>query len=701
MKLPFTLSLLALALAPCYAAVEEPQALYRPQTDGAGPSQHDFGGVGLLQMPTARMSRVGEFSSNYMDNEQYRRWSISLQPYEWLETTLRYTDTRTRLYSDDPNFSGDQTYKDKGIDIKLRLWDEGYWLPQTAIGIRDFTGTGLFDSEYLVTSKRWGNLDFTLGMGWGNMAESGNIKNPFCSVSDEWCTRDDGFSGRGGKFEFDSLFHGPAALFGGIEYQTPWQPLRLKLEYDGNDYHNEFAGVIEQSSPVNVGAVYRVTEILDSHLSYQRGNTLMWGFTLRTNFNEMVNHHLDDPRTAVKAQQASAAGVEPDWQQVAKDLERNAGWSNPAIYHNQQTVTVVAEQKKYRNAQEANARASAIVANAVPDATELTITARRQQMPIEETTVDLTQFHRQQTAAVLGEPAAEPPKATTPTLPQGVLVRDGTRQRLDYSWSPHLAQSFGGPESFYMYQIGINGNADLALTDKLWTSGTLYLNLTDNYDKFNYTAPPSDTEALPRVRTYIREYVSSSNVLMNNLQLTAMDKLATDWYAQAYGGYLEMMYAGVGSEVLYRPYGQSWALGLDGNYVQQRDWNNTLKLADYKVATGHLTAYWELPYIDDTLAQISVGRYLAKDIGTTINLSRKFDSGIVAGVFATFTDVSAEEYGEGSFNKGVYFTIPFDFLQVRPTVRQGTISWIPLTRDGGQMLSRKYGLYTISKPENK
>lgn len=697
MKLPFILSLLALALTPCYAAVEEPEPAYRPQTDGVGPSQHDFGGVGLLQMPSARMARVGEFSSNYMDNEQYRRWSISLQPYEWLETTLRYTDTRTRLYSDDPNFSGDQTYKDKGMDIKLRLLNESYWLPKTAIGIRDFTGTGLFDSEYLVSSKRWGNLDFTLGIGWGNMAESGNIKNPFCTVSDEWCSRDNSVSGRGGKFEFDSLFHGPAALFGGIEYQTPWQPLRLKLEYDANDYSQETAGVIEQDLPINVGAVYRVTEMLDSHLSYQRGNTLMWGFTLRTNFNEMVNHHLDEPRPKVKAQQPINAGAEPDWQQVAKDLEHNAGWSNSAIYHDEHSVTVVAEQKKYRSAQEANARASAIVANAVPDATELTITSRRQQMPIEETAVDLTQFRHQETAVVLGEPAVESAKATTPTLPLGLQVRDGARQRLDYSWSPHLAQSFGGAESFYMYQIGINGNADLAFTDKLWASSTLYLNLADNYDKFNYTTPPSDTEALPRVRTWIREYVSSSNVLLNNLQLTAMDKLAPDWYAQAYGGYLEMMYAGVGSEVLYRPYGQTWALGLDGNYVQQRDWENTLQLADYKVATGHLTAYWELPYIDDTLAQISVGRYLAKDIGTTINLSRKFDSGVVAGVFATFTDVSAEEYGEGSFNKGVYFTIPFDFLQVRPTVRQGTISWIPLTRDGGQMLSKKYGLYTISK----
>lgn len=699
MKLPFTLSLLALALAPCYAAVEEPQALYRPQTDGIGPSQHDFGGVGLLQMPTARMARVGEFSSNYMDNEQYRRWSVSVQPYSWLEATVRYSDVRTRLYSQSPEFSGDQTYKDKGIDFKLRLWQEGFYAPELAVGVRDFAGTGLFDSEFLVASKRWGDLDFSLGMGWGNMAESGNIKNPFCSYKESYCQRS-GFTGVPGDFEFGNLFHGPAALFGGVEYQTPWKPLRLKLEYDGNDYHNEFAGVIEQSSPVNVGAVYRVTEMLDSHLSYQRGNTLMWGFTLRTNFNDMVNHHLDDPRPTVKAQQASAAGVEPDWQQVAKDLEHNAGWSNPSIYQDQQhSVTVVAEQKKYRNAQEANVRASAIVANAVPDATELKITARRQYMSVDETTVDLTQFRHQQIAAVLGEPVAEPPKATIPTLPQGVLVRDGERQRLDYSWSPHLAQSFGGPESFYMFQIGINGNADLALTDKLWASGTLYLNLTDNYDKFNYTTS-SGSDALPRVRTYIREYVSSANVLMNNLQLTTMDKLATDWYAQAYGGYLEMMYAGVGSEVLYRPYGQSWALGLDGNYVQQRDWENTLKLADYKVATGHLTAYWELPYIDNTLAQISVGRYLAKDIGTTINLSRKFDTGIIVGAFATFTDVSAEEYGEGSFNKGFYFTVPFDFLQVRPTVRKGSISWIPLTRDGGQMLGRKYGLYTLTEPSN-
>ncbi|WP_257982463.1 YjbH domain-containing protein, partial [Aeromonas salmonicida] len=39
-------------------------------------------------MPTARMAKEGEFSANYFDNEQYRRWSVSVQPFEWFEATL-------------------------------------------------------------------------------------------------------------------------------------------------------------------------------------------------------------------------------------------------------------------------------------------------------------------------------------------------------------------------------------------------------------------------------------------------------------------------------------------------------------------------------------------------------------------------------------------------------------------------------------
>ena len=267
---------------------------------------------------------------------------------------------------------------------------------------------------------------------------------------------------------------------------------------------------------------------------------------------------------------------------------------------------------------------------------------------------------------------------------------------MNLSWKPQLQQSLGGPDDFYLYQFGVNGDADLRLTDNLKLGGTLYWNWFDNLDKFTYTTPPGDTDALPRVRTWIREYVSSSDLLLNNLQLTVLDELAPNWYGQAYGGYLEMMYAGVGSEVLYRPYGARWALGADINAVRQRDWNNTLKLADYSTVTGLVTAYFDVPWIESTQAKISVGRYLAQDVGATFDFSRRFESGVIVGAFATLTDVTADEYGEGSFTKGVYFTIPFDLLLSQPTTRIGTISWIPLTRDGGQMVGRRYSLYTLT-----
>ncbi|MFQ2792565.1 YjbH domain-containing protein [Aeromonas caviae] len=663
-----------------------------------GPSQSDFGGVGLLQMPTARMAKTGEFSANYVDDDQYRRWSMSVQPFDWLEATLRYTDVRTRLYSANFGFSGDQTYKDKGMDVKVRLLEESTWIPNLSLGFRDLMGTGLFDSEYIVGSKRVGPFDFTLGMGWGNMGESGNITNPFCEWKNDWCSRDNGYSSGGGKFETKNMFHGNAALFGGVEYQTPWQPLRLKLEYDGNDYSNEFAGKIDHSSPINIGAVYRLFDYMDTHLSYQRGNTLMWGVTLRTNFNDLRQNHLDEPRPVYTAEKAPIDSSHVDWPVMAGQFESNAGWNTASLYSDQSTVTLLGQQHKYRDQQEAIDRTALVAINHLPDTVEeLRVIERQRDFQLQETVIDLDSVRKANQPQVLGQEAVVEEHQKVPAPVQGTLRYQSEPEWFSYSFDPALTQSFGGPESFYMYQIGINANSELRLSDKDWLQGTLFFNIANNYDKFNYKTPPADTDALPRVRTWVREYVDSSNILLNNLQLTHMEQFGQEWYGQAYGGYLEMMYAGVGGEVLYRPFGQSWALGLDTNWVKQRDWNNTLKMADYDVATGHLTGYWQLPFMDNVTAKVAVGRYLAGDLGATFDFSKRFDSGIVMGAYATLTDVSAEEYGEGSFTKGIYITIPFDLMLIRPTTSKGTIGWVPLTRDGGQMLSRSHTLYDMTE----
>ena len=86
--------------------------------------------------------------------------------------------------------------------------------------------------------------------------------------------------------------------------------------------------------------------------------------------------------------------------------------------------------------------------------------------------------------------------------------------------------------------------------------------------------------------------------------------------------------------------------------------------------------------------KISIGEYLAGDKGSTIELSRSFSSGVQFGVFATFTDVSSEDFGEGSFDKGIFFNIPIygNFINY---------TWRPLTKDPGAKLIRRNTLHDL------
>ncbi len=155
-------------------------------------SQTDFGGTGLIQTPTGRMAAHGEFNAGGNWNADYHHYSASIQLMPWMETTIRYTRIPDVLFNPNPEYSGDNIYTDKGIDFKFRLLEESYWIPETSIGVRDFGGSAKFDGEYIAATKRFGNLDFTLGVGWGYLGQSDDFQNPFCSLKAEYCDRQKG-----------------------------------------------------------------------------------------------------------------------------------------------------------------------------------------------------------------------------------------------------------------------------------------------------------------------------------------------------------------------------------------------------------------------------------------------------------------------------------------------------------------------------
>ena len=495
------------------------------------------------------------------------------------------------------------------------------------------------------------------------------------------------------------MFRGPTALFGGVEYQTPWNPLRLKLEYEGNNYQQDFAGKLPQRSKVNVGAIYRVTDWADINLSYERGNTWMFGFTLRNNFSDLRPSYIDNARPKYQPQPQDAILQHSVVANQLTLLKYNAGLTDPQIQVKGDTLYVTGEQVKYRNTQEGVERANRIIMNDLPDGIRtIRVTENRLNMPVVTTETDVASLKRHLEGEPLGQDTELVQKRETPIVPdkpeQGWYI---DKSSFDFHIDPVLNQSFGGPEAFYMYQLGVMATADWWLTDHLLTTGSLFGNLTNNYDKFNYTNPPRDT-ALPRVRTRVREYVQN-DIYVNNMQANYFQYLGNNFYGQVYAGYLETMYGGAGAELLWRPVDSHWAFGIDGNYVKQRDWRSAqdmMKFTDYSVKTGHFTAYWTPWFAENVLVKASVGQYLAGDKGVTLDVSKHFDSGIVVGAYATKTNVSAAQYGEGDFTKGVYISVPLDLFSTGPTRSRAGVGWTPLTRDGGQMLGRKFELYNMT-----
>ncbi|HET6586218.1 MAG TPA: YjbH domain-containing protein [Oleiagrimonas sp.] len=662
-------------------------------------TQGDYGGVGLLQTPTARMAPAGEFSLDINRTQPYTRYGISVQPFSWLEGTLRYTNISNRRYGPE-SLSGDQSYKDKAVDVKLRLWRESRWWPALAIGARDVGGTSLFSGEYVVASKRFGAFDVSMGLGWGYIGARGDIHNPFGWIDDRFNTRPVPTSDvtHAGEVNAKHFFRGPVALFGGVEYQTPWAPLRLKLEYDGNNYqHEPKDNNQKQDSPFNLGLVYRLNDNVDFSVGVERGNTALLGFTLHANFGHAspAPKLLDPPPELAPGQPSTTPPDKADWAAISQRLHDNAGYAVSQVSRRGRELYVTGEQERFYYPAEGVGRASRILDHALgPGIDWFTLVDTNEGLPVVQTSVhrepfkqllrhdkSLTDFRR---SVQRNAPATE-------AAPSREVLYSAPLKKYQGGVSLALQKNIGGPDAFVLYRLNANYDAEYHFTRHLWLSTTAQFDLVDNYDKFTYDAPSN----LPRVRTHVREYLTTSRLNLPNLQLNYARRLAPDWYGMIYGGLLESMYGGAGGEVLYRPFGLPWAVSANVNWVRQRGFSQHFGFRDYHVVTGHVTAYIKTG-VQDVLATVSAGRYLAGDWGGTLNLSRVFDNGVRMGVWATFTNVSRKQFGEGSFDKGFYISIPFDLMMARSTRMTANLVWQPLIRDGGAMLARRYDLYGLT-----
>ena len=295
-------------------------------------SQSTYGGIGLLQIPTARFSDEGEFAFGISREDPYRRLYSKVQVLPWLEAVVRYTEGTHRPY----NPGSHQTWKDKGIDLKIRAFEEGDIFPAVAVGFTDFGGTGSFGGEYIVASKRINNFDLTLGLGWGRLGGVDHISNPFGWLSDDYEKRGGGGGALGGTIGFDRFFTGRTSFFGGFEYHTRIPNLSAKLEYDSSDYSdideaplyfNKPDKRISRDSRLNAALNYQFNfsehNKTDLSVGIMRGNTFFVNMAVHTN---METEREPRSRYTLPAQILNRPYLEPfselssDWQKYLTEL---------------------------------------------------------------------------------------------------------------------------------------------------------------------------------------------------------------------------------------------------------------------------------------------------------------------------------------------------------------------------------------------
>ena len=656
------------------------------------PSLNSFGETGLIVLPSAEIKEAGSLNFSFSTNKIYKYGALTINPFQWLEASYFYYRPRDLYWG---GLSTKGQYLDKGFSIKFNhLFSENL---AVAVGLSDFSGTGYFTREYIVGTFINDGYKITTGIGFGKFADQDGFTNPFSKIKSSFKERSSISSNYnlGGSPSYDQWFRGNANFLLGAEFYLPGK-LRntsLKLDYDPFDYINSFSTnrrpgadkeLRKKDSDINFGLHHSFNKNLSFGIHFIKGNTLNFTFSFGGNFSQPFFKKTLPTSSAFDSNKGNTS-TESFYEDLIYNINRKNVFIQSAGLSDRDLKVAVASSK-FRNP----IHVHAIVGETVLEIQKLnpvaidtlTTVAVNVGHELNQITTPLKDFNNRKSSVI--ELVAKK---------SNLAAGDGNaykfyefRPTINYPVSftgiaPALVNHIGDPEKFYYGGIILRLDNEIQFSSRFQLNTEIHQNIVNNFDgKRNF--PDS---LLPRVRTDIVSYLQESDTYISRMQLDYFFNPYKELFGKFSAGILENMYTGAGVELLYKPFEQNFSLGLEAYRVKKRAFDRKFDLLGYEINTGHINFNYHLPQWG-ILGTLSYGKYLAGDEGYTFDISRRLSSGFRTGMFFTRTNVSAEQFGEGSFDKGFYFQIPIDlFLN---DYRGGYINFKlrPLTRDGGQKL---------------
>jgi exopolysaccharide biosynthesis protein YbjH len=656
-----------------------------------------YGLTGLIDMPTAERQPDGQLSMTVSHFSGMTRNTLTFQMTPRLSGSFRYSILKGVAASGLP------TMWDRSFDVRYNILDEGRYRPALAFGMQDIIGTGTYSGEYLVATKRFTpKLKVTGGIGWGRFASRGGFTNPLSVISPYFTTRPTGF-GFGGTPAFNQWFRGPAALFGGVEWQTPVPRLSFKAEYSSDAYTLETVtnSVFVHRSPFNFALNYRFKNGAQLSGYYLYGSEIGLSGTISLNPNKPPTPGSRGPAPIPVFARPKTLTYETDW---------TAQTSGPVILRsNIQTLlaqdgqqlealrlSATTAEVRFRNntreaVPEAIGRVARILSRLLPNSVEsFTIEPVANGMPMVAVTlkrsdIEVLENDPAGAAEILKRAVISDGRSTI----QGLEYFEGLYPRLTWSFQPYTAASLFDPDNPFRLDVGIRLEGQYELRPGLILSGSVRKRVVGNLN----TVTRLSNSVMRHVRSDYGFYDNAGDPAVEYLMAEYFFRPGTNLYGRVAAGYLEKMYGGVSAEVLWKPVDSRFAIGAELNVVKQRAFNQLFGFQSYGVVTGAVSGYWDMG--NGFYSQVDVGRYLAGDYGATVTVDRVFNNGWKVGAFFTLTNVPFSTFGEGSFDKGLRFTVPQSWLTGKPTRKVNTMVIRPITRDGGARLEVRNRLYGV------
>ncbi|MFN3828131.1 MAG: YjbH domain-containing protein [Micavibrio sp.] len=636
-------------------------ALLMPYQASAEPHRHAslMGPMGLTLMPTARMDETGTMNVTVGALDPYLHGTFGVQIAKPLYIGLRQTSEVSSIME-----SKDRLYP--GIDVKLRLVEEGPYHPEITMGLQNAWGHKRLAGEYLVASKRFANWDVSAGMGWGRMGSAHQIGNPL-GVFGKHFKEDRDIDGQNPNAPHDWFTGSDVGLFAGVEYTVPWvEGLSASAEWGADRYLPETASFdYNKPAPWALGLHYSPLSWLNMTAAWVGGEKILAALTFKNNIKSWP-HALFKKDKEQKPVQAPDAGNATKWLSVPARLN-----TPQAIGYSLETEEETpAEQGVY----------------------DIRPTTHGLQGP-------LIRMNRRTADHTFKDHNGSPQEIWHDTIFNPDEAVEGQKPLLaDYEAGLILDQqiSLAEEDQGLIYRTSGLGYIKGYSAYGLMGGMGLRLNMSDNLDSLDqYRVRPDHP-----VRADIADYTNNI-ITLDHAYIGMARSLSPSWHMAAAAGYLEEMYGGIGGDILYRPFSSRWALGIEGWYVRKRAAGHYMNTSfkDDPRFTGHIKAYYEFEDQDMT-AEARMGRYLDGDVGATVALTQRFAQGLALRGFTTVTNESDDDIFGGKTNLygGLALTLPLGDVPYIPQNTSTRIKVAPFGREKGQTLENPIDIYAMSEP---